>query len=235
MWKAHRTRCLLWTLLCLFLLAGLSSLRLPGAAHAEGPRPGGVIKAGRTRLTRGQMGELGEHNMQRYFSRNAALELQQAAVHHSVYQHGIDAIYRDMKANSYHIVEAKATSDTGRIGIGILARRSGGERQMDDRWIRTKLDEALAQAARVLNDDAATAAQKKSARALEQMVLTIQRRRTAVSHRTLVITRYKGVDSSLGNQTVSDSLFDVVDQVIELDATGRVICVYPKRGGVCSP
>lgn len=187
-------------------------------------------------------GEIGEHNIRsalRTLPRKYLLD--ERYIRRGVLDKGIDAIYRSVKGTRFNIVEAKATSSTGRLGLGILPTRVGGERQMDSVWIRKKLSEAEQSAARTLADNATTTQQRRMAENTLQMITSINQRKIARHEKTLVVTRLQGVDRKYLNpsrrifDSINPSLRGKLDNVIEVNRNGRVLAVYPLSGTPRTP
>ena len=65
------------------------------------------------------------------------------------------------------------------------------------------------------------------------MIAEIKARRLSRFDRTLVITRFNGIDEALlrNGDTISQGLLDEVPNIIELSRSGRVLRVY-SRGRV---
>ncbi len=176
---------------------------------------------------KGLRGEVNVYPALKSLGKDMGYELEERYVSHRVLQHGIDAIYREVKTKRFNVIEAKATTKTGRLSLGLLDIRVGGERQMEGKWVRKKLDEAYKASRTILEDSSAPAAKRLSARRTIQMVDDIHALKLRNAERTLVITRLSGVDPVLsGGATLSDELLDFFDHVIEVQRSGRVIRVH---------
>lgn len=226
--RAHR-----WIVLSLLFVLALSVVLLPVTAGAQ---VDDVLKLaqraylhGNSRPTRITKGALGELNIAPALTSlgKGSYRAETRYVSHQVLDHGMDAIYRRARSGSFNIVEAKATTNTGRLYRAILgASRAGGETEMDDRWIAGKLDEMVGLARRTLDDDAADAAARASARRTLRMADEIRSLRPRQREKTLVVTRLRPVDRSLGADTIHRNLLDEFDHVIEMRADGVVLRVH---------
>ena len=176
---------------------------------------------------KGFLGELNVYPALKSLGKDTSYELEERYVSHRVLQHGIDAIYRDVKTKRFNVVEAKATSHTGRLNLGLLPVRVEGERQMDTAWVRKKLDEAYRAAREVWDDSAAPAAERLSARRTLQLADEIRSLKLRTTERTPVVTRLSGIAPDLSpDATLSDELLKFFDHVIEVQRSGRVIRVH---------
>lgn len=176
---------------------------------------------------KGLRGEVNIYPALKALGKDTGYEIEERYVSHRVLQQGIDAIYRDVKTKRFNVIEAKATSHTGRLNLGLLPVRVEGERQMDTVWVRKKLDEAYRAAREVWDDSAAPAAERLSARRTLQLVDDIHALKLRKTERTMVITRLNGIDQGLSpDATLSDELLQFFDHVIEVQRSGRVIRVH---------
>lgn len=182
-------------------------------------------------------GEIGEGNIKygiRQLANNADafLELETRFLHRSALSHGIDAIYFTAKRTRFHVVEAKATQDTGRISLSLLNQLNSGVRQMDDVWIRRNLDRLYQEATRIAGDQTATQAWQGSARRAVKAVEEMRKRQFRTVEKTMVVTRLQGVDPKHLNlsrnlyDSVDQNVFSVVNHVVEVDRNGKVLAVY---------
>lgn len=182
--------------------------------------------------TRRAKGEFGEANTRRLLGNLPDFELEARYIHGDVLDKGIDHIYRRLKNQRFNVIESKTTTSTGRLSLSMLPQRNSG-RQMSESWIRSSLDQLSRQADDILADPAATHAARLSAHRTRQMIAEIKARRLSRFDRTLVITRFNGIDEALlrNGDTISQGLLDEVPNIIELSRSGRVLRVY-SRGRV---
>lgn len=185
-------------------------------------------------LSREAKGEIGEENMEnalRVLGRNMdeVFEVERIYVKKGALNHGIDGLFHGIKRNRFNVVESKATTSTGILYEGILGNTSAG-REMDTKWIRQSLTNAEGQAWRIVNNEAATAAEKRAAREILGTIEQVRGRTLRRSDRTLVITRLTGVDGLPGvGRSVHSNLATYFDTIIEVDRNGRIIPggIYP--------
>lgn len=224
-WQVKRA-CQLLLLLALILAVAVPSSYVEG----YGPKPPRWVPDRLpTTWTREAKGQIGENNVPRALKaiKTSSYILERRYANHRVLQRGIDALYRDLRTKRFNVVEAKATSKTGKLYIDLMPRRVGGERQMDQVWIRKKLDDANAQARKILSDVDAPKAERLSAHRTMQMIKDLNSVSGRRQERTLVITRLKGVESGLDiNQSISSDLLGMFDHVIQVSRDGKVLRVH---------
>lgn len=156
----------------------------------------------------------------------------------SVYHHGIDNLIEVTKKRggqrkrTLHIIEAKSTENTDRIGIGILPKKIENERQMSEIWIKKNYDDILAETERIMKNSSSDPRLYKRAKSTRQSILSIMNRKTSVkTEKTLVITRVKGYHGRVGDKAsitkpFRNSLKKLNLHVIEVDPSGLVLNVY---------
>jgi len=209
-----------------------SPRRLPRRKGAARSR---LIARFPTTLSKRESGATGEKNRLRVLGREWGWELEERHAHRHVLAHGIDAIYHRLKTTRFNFVESKATSETGRIGLGILRVRKHGGRQLSDTWIRWKLDEAAARAERRLSDPDVQQAARLSAHRTQTLIPDLFTVQPKHYQRTLVVTRHQNVEPDLlaAYATVTQELLREVGTIYEVSRSGRVLLVYSK--GCCRP
>ena len=155
----------------------------------------------------------------------------------SVYHHGIDNLIETTKKRggqrkrTLHIVEAKSTENTGRIGVGILPKKIKDERQMSEAWLKKNYDDILAETNRIMKNSSDPRLYKR-AKSTRQAILSLKERKaTTKAEKTLVITRVKGYHGRVGDKAsltkpFRNSLKELNLHVIEVDPSGLVINVY---------
>lgn len=214
-------------LVAILLLTVLGTyIELPGA-HAQGPDDyvDDVARflTSTTRRTRGQRGEINVVSP----LRKLGYEIEERYPKHRVLDQGIDAIYRDLKTMRFNIVEAKATSEQGKLYRSLLPVRKGGEHQMDDVWIRKKLKEAAVQAREIFDDPTIDLTTRNKSRHTLELIDEIAKRRYGQSEKTLVITRLLGVDPDLHpSERIASDVLAEFTHVIEVARNGRVLWVH---------
>lgn len=179
-----------------------------------------------TSTTRHSRGKRGEDNIAPVL-RRIGYTIEARYPEHKVLDHGIDAIYRDLKTLRFNIVEAKATTEQGKLYLGLLQVRKSGERQMDDIWIRKKLKEAALDAKNILDNPTVDLTSRAQARHTLQLIDEIARRRYGRYEKTLVVTRLLGVDSKLKpSERIAADILAEFTHVIEVSRNGRVLMVH---------
>jgi len=204
------------------------------APASSGPRPplSEVEEAvARWETTTARKGALGERNIAsalKAFGKGSVYEAEERYLGHEVLDHGIDAIYREVRTKRFNIVESKATSETGRLYKSLMgSARSAGEHEMDDLWIRKKLAELYRMARDIATDPAASREARLSATRTLRMVDEISAMRVRNAERTLIITRLRGVDPGLSAaERLAPDLVGQFDHVIEVARSGRVLAVH---------
>lgn len=188
------------------------------------------------KLTRQQKGEIGEENIERALkalgrNMDELFEAERIYMKKGVLNHGLDGLFQGIRRNRYNIIEAKATSSTGKLYEGILNNTKTG-RQMETAWIRSSLDNARKNATNILENSTSSAAQRKAAQRYLKTIAEVDKSLTlGKTNRTLVLTRLMGTDTPVGvDRTVSPSLARYFSNIIEVDRHGRVLKGSPYPG-----
>jgi hypothetical protein len=193
-----------------------------------------VVPSTARNLSNEAKGEIGEENVEnalRVLGRNMdeIFEYEALYLKKGTLNHGIDSLYFATKQNRFNAIEAKATTNTKILYESLLGNTTVG-REMDTRWIKQSLKNAEDQALRITRSDAASREAKAAAEHILWTIGNIRERSLRRVDRTLVITRFLGVDDTPGvGTTVHPNLAKYFDNIIEVNRHGDVI-----PGGVYS-